>query len=172
MQCQRCGERPAVIHLTQIVDNSYTEQHLCEACAAQQGIQTEASVAKFPVGDLLASIGKGASAQLPATEATARCVACGATLQDFRETGRLGCARCYETFESPLRTLLRRVHGASRHMGEPYVSPAGDGAPAEGDAATATAPDLPRLREQLQRAIEAENFELAARLRDEIRSRE
>jgi protein arginine kinase activator len=170
MQCQRCGERPAVIQLTTIVDNTHTEQHLCEACAAQQGIQTEASLAKFPVGDLLGSLSKGAATQLPAAEATTRCPACGATLQDFRETGRLGCARCYETFEAPLRTLLRRVHGASRHMGEPYVSPGGDGAVAARGPAV-TPPDLSALREQLQRAVEAENFELAARLRDEIRGR-
>jgi protein arginine kinase activator len=170
MQCQRCGERPAVIHLTTIVDNTHTEQHLCEACAAQQGIQTEASLAKFPVGDLLGSLGKGAATHLPATEATARCEACGATLQDFRDTGRLGCAHCYETFEASLRTLLRRVHGASRHMGEPYVSP-GSAAPGEPRWAAA-APELSALREQLQRAVESENFELAARLRDEIRGRE
>ena len=170
MQCQRCGERPAVIHLTTIVENKHTEQHLCEACAAQQGIQTEASLAKFPVGDLLGNLSKGAATQLPAAEATTRCEACGATLQDFRETGRLGCAGCYETFEAPLRTLLRRVHGASRHMGEPYVSPGGAAAAAHDPAVAA--PDLSALREQLQRAIEAENFEMAARLRDEIRGRE
>jgi protein arginine kinase activator len=172
MQCQRCGERPAVIHLTTIVDNTHTEQHLCEACAAQQGIQTEASLAKFPVGDLLDSLSKGAATQLPASETTARCTACGATLQDFRETGRLGCARCYAVFEAPLRTLLRRVHGASRHMGEPYVSPGGAAAGDEPGRAAADAPDLSALREQMQRAVETENFELAARLRDEIRGRE
>jgi protein arginine kinase activator len=169
MQCQRCGERPAVIHLTTIVDNTHTEQHLCEACAAQQGIQTEASLAKFPVGDLLGSLSKGSATQLPAVDATTRCEACGATLQDFRDTGRLGCAQCYETFESSLRTLLRRVHGASRHMGEPYVTP-GSGDPTAEDPEGI--PDLAAVREQLRRAVEAENFELAARLRDQIRSRE
>jgi protein arginine kinase activator len=171
MQCQRCGQRPAVIHLTQIVDNTHTEQHLCEACAAALGIQTEASLAKFPVGDLLASLGKGAAAQLPSSAPDGgRCPACGATLQDFRESGRLGCATCYRAFEGPLRTLLRRVHGASRHIGEPYVSPAGNGDPTPVEASAPA--DLYALRDQLQRAVEAENFELAARLRDEIRGRE
>jgi protein arginine kinase activator len=160
-----------VIQLTTVVDNTQTTQHLCEACAAQQGIQTEASLAKFPVGDLLGSLGKGAAAQLPAVEASTRCEACGATLQDFRDTGRLGCARCYVTFEPAMRTLLRRVHGASRHMGEPYVSP-GSGAPDARGTGELAAPDVAVLREQLQRAVESENFELAARLRDEIRGRE
>lgn len=169
MQCQRCGERPAVIHLTTIVDNTHTEQHLCEACAAQQGIQTEASLAKFPVGDLLGSLSKGSATQLPAEDAATRCEACGATLQDFRDTGRLGCAQCYETFEPSLRTLLRRVHGASRHMGEPYVTPGSGDPTAQGPEGI---PHLAAVREQLRRAVEAENFELAARLRDQIRSRE
>jgi protein arginine kinase activator len=170
MQCQRCGERPAVIHLTTVVGNTHTEQHLCEACAAAQGIQTEVSLDKFPVGSLLATLGKGAAGQLPVAAEGGRCPGCGATLQDFRDSGRLGCAACYETFAAPLRTLLRRVHGASRHIGEPYAPPAGDGAPA--DAAPASATALRALREQLQRAVDAENFELAARLRDEIRGRE
>jgi protein arginine kinase activator len=171
MQCQRCGERPAVIHLTTVVGNTHTEQHLCEACAAAQGIQTDVSLDKFPVGSLLATLGKGAAGQLPAAAEGGRCPGCGATLQDFRDTGRLGCAACYETFAAPLRTLLRRVHGASRHIGEPYAPPAESGVPV-GAAGPASATELRQLREQLQRAIDAENFELAARLRDEIRGRE
>jgi len=170
MQCERCGEHPAVIHLTQVVGNTHTEQHLCEACAAAQGIQTEVSVAKFPVGNLLASLGKGPGEQVSAVAEGGRCPACGATLQDFRESGRLGCAGCYEAFATSLRSLLRRIHGASRHIGEPYVPPAAQGAAAASDAPAG--PPLRALREQLQRAVEAENFELAARLRDEIRSRE
>lgn len=171
MQCDRCGERPAVIHLTQVVGNTHTEQHLCEACAAAQGIQTEVNLAKFPVGNLLANLGKGAAEELTATEDGGRCPECGATLQDFRDSGRLGCAVCYDAFSSPLRSLLRRIHGASRHIGEPYVPPVG-GAGAPGEGAVAVEAALRALREQLQRAVDAENFELAARLRDEIRERE
>jgi protein arginine kinase activator len=170
MQCQQCGTRPAVIHLTQIVDNTHTEQHLCEVCAAAEGIQTEASLATFPLGNLLAGLDKGAAAaQMPPVDA-GRCPACGASLQDFRDSGRLGCAECYRAFEAPLRTLLRRIHGASRHIGEPYVAPLG--APVTGEVPARPPADLAALRTQLQRAVDAENFELAARLRDEIRDRE
>jgi len=170
MQCDRCGERPAVIHLTQVVGNTHTEQHLCEVCAAAQGIQTEVNLAKFPVGNLLANLAKGTAEELPATEGGGRCPECGATLQDFRDSGRLGCAGCYEAFSVPLRSLLRRIHGASRHIGEPYVPPFSADVPGEDGLAVEAA--LRALREQLQRAVDAENFELAARLRDEIRERE
>jgi len=123
------------------------------------------------VGDLLASLGKGEAEHLPTTADGGRCPACGATLQDFRESGRLGCPQCYSTFAAPLRTLLRRIHGASRHIGEPYAPPvtgAGDAVPDDLESLAA----VRALREQLQRAVDAENFELAARLRDEIRERE
>jgi protein arginine kinase activator len=166
-RCEHCGERPAAIHLTTIVDNEVTEQHLCEICAAEKGVQTEATVAKFPLGDFLASMGKGAAAQLPADRDAGACGRCGATLQDFRDTGRLGCPHCYSTFEAHLRTLLRRIHGASRHVGQAYLPPAGTTLPVPEPP-----PELAQLREALRQAVDAENFEQAARLRDQIRDLE
>lgn len=163
MQCDHCGERPAAIHLTQIVNNSVTTLHLCEVCAAEKGVQTGATVAKFPLSDFLASMGKGAAGKLPTVAEESPCGFCGATLKDFRETGRLGCPHCYASFEPHLRDLLRRLHGSSQHVGEVYLPP------------TAAAPEAPApdqlgdLRDQLRRAVEAENFELAAELRDRIR---
>lgn len=167
--CDNCGERKAVIHLTQIVDNTVTTLHLCEVCAAEKGVDTVAQVAKYPLGDFLASLGEA----VPGTEGAAAagaapaCPQCGATLQDFRQTGRLGCAACYVTFEGPLRDLLRRIHGNTQHQGERYRAP-GDaeaGAPKPG----AAAPGVAELKDRLRRAVEAEDFEEAARLRDAIR---
>ena len=167
MLCDNCGEREAAIHLTQIVDNTVTTMHLCEQCAAEKGVETGASVAKFPLGDFLASLGKGGAAEGGAATDVA-CPACGGTLQDFRQTGRLGCARCYTTFEPHLRDLLRRLHGSSQHVGERYVGPAVAAPPA---AASEPVPgrEVGELREQLRRAISEENFELAAELRDRLK---
>ncbi|MDO8665767.1 MAG: UvrB/UvrC motif-containing protein [Gemmatimonadales bacterium] len=166
MLCENCKEREAVIHLTQIVNNSVTTMHLCEACAAERGVETEAAVAKFPLGDFLASLGKPATPEQGEPAAGVPCRYCGATLADFRQTGRLGCARCYESFEPHLRDLLRRLHGSTRHVGEAYRAPG---------AAPAAAPaqsELLGLRDQLRRAVDSENFELAAQLRDQIRVKE
>lgn len=164
MQCDQCGERPAAIHLTQIVDNTVTTVHLCETCAAEKGVQSEASVAKFPLSDFLASMGKGAAGALPQGTDSGQCEFCSGTLQTFRETGRLGCPHCYNSFEPHLRTLLRRLHGASRHVGKVYLSPA--------EAPDTRKPSTTALRDHLRRAVEAENFELAAELRDQIRALE
>jgi protein arginine kinase activator len=90
-----------------------------------------------------------------------QCSFCQATLADFRATGRLGCAHCYETFETSLRDLLRRVHGNSRHIGRRYVAPLPTELP---HVSSAT-----ELRDRLKRAIEAEQFELAADIRDKLR---
>ena len=169
MQCENCREREAVIHLTQIVNNSVTTMHLCEPCAAEKGVETGASVAKFPLGDFLASLGKGGTAEPSEAGLDIPCRACGATLRDFRSSGRLGCSQCYESFAAHLRDLLRRLHGSTRHEGEQYRT---GGTPARlsgGRERPSGTSELEGLREQLRRAVEAENFELAAELRDRIR---
>ncbi len=177
MKCDNCGEREAAIHLTQIENNTIKTAHLCEQCAAQKGVETGASVAKYPLGDFLASLGKGTATEQEEEPGTA-CPFCGGTLKDFRETGRLGCAQCYTTFEAHLRDLLRRLHGSSRHVGERYEAPAAQGADGAGGAGAGAGAlaraggeerEVSELRDQLRRAIETENFELAAQLRDKLK---
>jgi protein arginine kinase activator len=160
MSCEQCRER-AVIHLTQIVNEQVTTLHLCERCAAEKGVESPGSQPKTPLGTFLAAMGQELPEQVPAPRAGDNCPRCGGSLQDFRESGRLGCPECYRSFEVPLRDLLRRLHGSTHHMGERYS----DKEPA--------IPNEPRqaaeLREQLRLAVETENFELAAELRDRLR---
>jgi protein arginine kinase activator len=164
MKCNQCQEREAVIHLTQMVDDKVTETHLCERCAAERGLETSVALPKSPLASYIKAMGTGfKDTVLTGTELGGYiCGRCGATLQDFRESGRLGCPDCYRTLGEPLRELLRRLHGATRHTGERYVAPGGP-------------PTMPgvrghlELREQLKRAIDAENFELAAQLRDQLK---
>lgn len=158
MLCDNCGERDAAVHLTTIVNNEVRQQHLCEKCAAERGVETTVSVPKHPLGDFLHAVQQQLAT--PAAEA-GRCTFCGATMNDFRSTGRWGCARCYTAFETSMRELLRRVHGNSRHGGRTYQAPQ----PELDERATI----LGELKERLRRAIETEQFELAADLRDRIR---
>jgi protein arginine kinase activator len=167
MQCENCHDREAVVELTQVAAGEITKLHLCERCAAEKGVESAASVEQNPFAKLVAaSMGKGAADKISGLIPLDRqaCSRCGATLQDFRETGRLGCADCYRSFEGPLRDLLRRLHGSTVHMGERY-SDHSVGA-TEGTGARLQEADL---REQLRLAIETENFELAAELRDRLR---
>jgi len=160
MSCDQCREREAVIHLTQIVNDQVTTLHLCERCAAEKGVESPASVTKTPLGSFLAAMGKEAETPAPKTADT--CSRCGGSLQDFRESGRLGCPDCYRSFETPLRDLLRRLHGSTHHLGERYAEREPAGVVVDHERAA-------DLREQLRLAVETENFELAAELRDRLR---
>jgi protein arginine kinase activator len=161
MICSQCQERDAVVHLTQIVENAVTQVHLCEKCAAERGIETSVAVPKHPLGEFLQAAQQQAL-QLPGD--AARCSYCGTSLRDFRASGKLGCARCYGAFEQSLKDLLRRVHGSATHVGRRYQ--ASDEPALERDA------NLSELRGRLEDAIRVEEFELAATLRDQIRTLE
>jgi protein arginine kinase activator len=164
-QCQSCHEREAVVRLTQIVGDDVTTVHLCSQCAAERGIETDAGVAQTPLGAFLAAMGKGGSPVAAASAAGDACADCGATLHDFRTSGRVGCAQCWVTFEQPLRDLLRRLHGATRHTGESYRAvDTSQLSPTE-----VRQRDRAALREELRAAIEGEQFERAAELRDQLR---
>jgi protein arginine kinase activator len=159
MLCDNCRERDAMIQVTQVIGNEMRKHNLCEKCAVEKGFKTPEAAPQHQLIDFLMPAQKA----LPATMAEiGRCAFCASTLRDFRATGRLGCARCYTSFESSLRDLLRRVHGNSRHVGKRYTPPQ---LPSSGEAPSL----LDELRERLRRAVENEQFELAAELRDRIR---
>ena len=162
MLCENCKEREVEIHLTKVENDTKVTLHLCKQCAQQKGFETGESILKSPLGGFIQAMGKGSTNVLPSPADGLRCAACGSTLRDFRESGRLGCARCYEAFNAHLRDLLRRLHGSSQHVGERYARPGADGS---ADPRLM----LLDLKEQLRRAVENENFELAAELRDRIR---
>lgn len=164
MKCENCGEVEAVIHLTQIENNEMTTCHLCEQCAAAKGLETQpASAPSFPLQEFLAQMG-GESPRRDPSPVDEKCGFCGLTFQGFRKAGRLGCPHCYTAFEGHLRGLLGRIHNSTQHVGKVYLPP------------DPTASQLERrlegLRGQLRRAVDAEDFERAADLRDEIRSLE
>lgn len=159
MLCEQCKERDASVQLTTIEQGQVNLLHLCERCAAERGVETTlAASPKAPIGNFLQTVHQ----QLAATQQDAvRCSFCQTSLRDFRASGRLGCAHCYGAFETSLRELLRRVHGNSRHVGREYAPPR----PESLEKATT----LLELRDRLRRAIELEQFELAAALRDQIK---
>jgi protein arginine kinase activator len=160
MVCDNCGQNEAIIHLTHIEDNQVTTRHLCEECAAEKGLQPGDSNANFPLTDFLAKVGKPGSETSP----PGPCPFCGMKFDQFKKTGRLGCPHCYASFEANLKGLLRRLHGGTQHMGKVYLPPD----PTEGQQQER----LAGLRRKLSKAVEREDFERAAELRDQIRTLE
>ena len=162
--CDICGEPGAVVHLTQVVNNETKTSHLCEKCAAEKGIQTNLPSSNLHLADFLAKMGGD---QPPASGAPLEdltCPFCGLTTSAFKEVGRLGCPQCYPTFEAYLRGLLRRIHGGTQHVGKVYLPP--------DPTASDREKRLEALRRKLVRAIDTEDFERAAELRDQIRTLE
>lgn len=159
--CENCGRGEAVVQLTHIVNNKVTKRHLCEQCAAAEGVESAGVGANFPLTDFLAQMGEVPE---PSGSSDATCGFCGLTFAGFRETGRLGCPHCYSTFETHLRGLLRRIHGGTQHTGKVYL-------PSD-PTASERAQRLEGLRRRLVRAVESEDFERAAEIRDLIRALE
>ena len=176
MKCDRC-EQEATVHEVTIRGGKKVERHLCERCARGQGIAVQAPV---PINELIAKhlIAQNLVEGAAATKAKA-CPVCGLTYAEFRQSGLLGCADCYKTFEAQLGPLLERAHeGGVHHVGKvprralarsKAAGPAEAGPEAVlGDQAE-RAVRLATLRRQLDEAVAAEQYERAARLRDELR---
>jgi len=164
MVCDACKQQQATVHLTEIVNDQMTELHLCEACANQKGAQVESH---FGLSDLLAGLadfGKTEQAEEQEEGAPSKtCLQCGMTYEDFRKVGRLGCSDCYTTFKRSLGSLLKRIHGSPHHLGK---------APMQLMKSPRAKPELLELKRQLEGAIDKEEFERAANLRDQIRELE
>lgn len=161
MKCDNCN-RPATVHMTEVRNGKHVEQNLCEQCAAkQQGIVGKPHM---PINELLTKFVMAHSG-VPSEQQIVQCDQCGITWAEFRQNGLLGCASDYDHFESDLAPLIQRAHeGATHHIGK---TPAGRSS----ELATSRRPtaDVVRLRKELQRAVEAEDYEKAASLRDQIK---
>ncbi len=115
MICTSCKKVEAVVFIKHIIDNQVSQAAFCAACA------TKAHVPLNPVNPMAALLQLAAKAGAPHVRvpATARCPGCATAWSDFRETGRLGCALCYDHFTALLRPLIPRVHaGAYVHRGK------------------------------------------------------
>ncbi|HEX7010178.1 MAG TPA: UvrB/UvrC motif-containing protein [Phycisphaeraceae bacterium] len=158
-KCDHC-DRPATHHSVEIVKGQKIEKHLCDLHAAEDGLSVKA--AHTPINELLTNFVKlhsGGGTTQASLELT--CGECGLTFSQFRQSSLLGCPSCYKAFEGPLSPLLERAHeGGSHHVGKvPRRAGAGEQRQAQ----------LTRMRKRLDEAVSAEDYELAARLRDDIR---
>ncbi|MBI1953636.1 MAG: UvrB/UvrC motif-containing protein [Candidatus Omnitrophica bacterium] len=171
MTCDLCGSHEATVHLTEIIDDESRELHLCETCAREKGTGI---TQPFGLADLLAGLADFTTQQEAEGKPKPKCPSCGMTYEDFRKLGKLGCGECYETFHRFLGALLKRIHGSTQHVGKappaPPAAPAKKTTPAR--KAAAPSQKLADLKAKLKQAIEAEDFEEAASLRDKIRALE
>lgn len=172
MECSRCKQREATIIETLIVFGKVIEKHLCEECAREIGIGTQSHV---PLPELVSTLVKAMPSQ--AGQAMLACSVCGLTYARFKQTGLLGCAHCYRAFEEKLGPLIERAHeGATHHVGKiprGALERSRQGGPERLEMLLGSAKErqerLAALQRQLELAVEAEHYEQAASIRDEIR---
>lgn len=184
MLCQRCHQRQATVFFSQTVNQETTQAHLCEVCALEQnqaaggvlpfGFNPFAAMSQFMNDFMGFDMGAIAEVQSGRTKQVGldpqlQCPHCGYQLSTFRQNGRLGCTKCYGSFKAALEPLISSVHGNVRHVEE--APPSEKTAPPAVDRRSQD-PEVKALREKITEAIQAEKYEEAARLRDEIKKLE
>ena len=157
LHCDLCG-KPATVHLTQIIKNQIQKVDLCEECAQSKGVTDPEG---FSLADLLSKsfAGPADDAEAEASGPTLVCEQCGCGARDFKKNGRLGCAVCYDTLKTILTPLIAGLHKQVRHKGK---------APARQWRRLELGREIESLERQLLEAVNQENFETAARCRDQL----
>lgn len=154
MLCEECNKNQATVVITVTTGGEITTRHLCQECMKKM----EISFAQGDVQSFLTSLLALLSAEAKGAKLT--CSGCGLSYSAFQQTGKLGCAQCYQDFAEELRPLLARIQGRSQHAGR---------MPAGHENEKAREQTIGELRKRMEKAVTLENFEEAAQLRDEIR---
>lgn len=163
MLCEICKKNPAKIHVTQVRDGNKTTIHICSECAHEKGVAGPAINTAFSIEQVLGEFAKSAQGDDSLKPEYRVCSGCGISYNAFKESGRMGCASCYDSFSDELFPLLMKVQKDIRHSGK---------VPHQGNVKLNMKRDILDLRKQLKNTVDQENFEEAARLRDQIRDLE
>ena len=160
MKCDFCSET-ASVHITDMSNGKYRVLHLCSGCAEKE--KSGKPKEQLNVEQIVKGIIAAYAGELVGALAKLACPNCGTKYMEFRAKGRLGCPADYEVFEKGIMPMLSRIHGSTEHKGK---------CPARGSRTTGPKAELIRLRRELRIAVECENYERAAQLRDQIRAQE
>ncbi len=173
MLCERCKKKDATVFYEETINGKTRSYSLCGECAKEMKQNGELSLDADLGGSLFGASPFTAFSDnffggffgLPEAVRTSKklCPLCHASFEDFSRSGKAGCPSCYETFAMELEATLRSIHGNTRHVGK---APAKYGKKQDGKS------QLEQLRDKLAQAIKQEDFENAARFRDEIRKLE
>lgn len=170
MECQECHQRTATLHYTQVINGNKTEVHICEQCAKEKGYISY-DEDNYSLHNLLSGLFNFESSPLTENQSTTYepkkkfvCDQCGMSYDEFKRVGKFGCAECYKTFDERLNPIFRRVHsGNTKHEGKVPKRIGGN---------IHLRKQLDLRKNDLQVLIEKEEFEEAAKVRDQIRSLE
>ena len=163
MLCQRCHTNKASVRYSEVVDGKVTQLHLCKKCL---DAQQESGETGFELAAPVSYTGGGKTKKSRAPEVsmpTVSCSVCETSLKSIQELGTVGCLTCYETFPAELEAILEGIHVGLTHRGK---------TPKVDDARSRVRAELQTKRTLLKTALNMENYEEAAALRDDIRAME
>ena len=160
MKCQSCDKRDATIHLTEIKNKQKEEMHLCEQCAQEKGITPKQH---FPISELLQTLSAAENAQKKHKIPSIKCPNCGITLAQFRSSGRFGCSHDYVAFREHIGQMIEGVHDSTQHVGK---------IPPRAGEHVLKVRERKELHEKLKAAVEREDYEDAAKVRDKLKELE
>lgn len=160
MLCQSCGKNPANTHIKKIINGELTEYMLCEKCAAKFGYPNILESFGFDFNNLLGSFFANSEAKLMHSD-NKRCDFCGSSFEDISSTGKVGCAKCYDVFYEQFMPSIKRIHGNINHAGK---------CAADAGEKNIIKNQIQTLNERMKIAISEQNFEEAAKIRDELKS--
>ncbi|MCX7388115.1 MAG: DNA helicase UvrBC [Planctomycetota bacterium] len=153
-KCRRCT-KPATLHVTEIREGEAAIVHLCDTCAKEYLEQRPDDTPPTIGSDLASKLDE----LIGAVHSPASCPNCGISFNEFRDSGRFGCSQDYPEFLAELLPLLENIHEGVEHKGK---------RPRSTVVGTQEQGQLIQLRNAQRNAIEQEDYETAARLRDEI----
>lgn len=167
MLCQNCGKHEATTHIKSVVNGEYTQLHLCSGCAGKLGYGDVFSGFGFDLGDFFGNFFSKPKTML-ASSKTERCSKCGMSFEEIVKSGKIGCADCYEKFYEMLLLSIQRIHGKTQHNGKTAS------AAKENETVKEKTKEeiIAELQAEMKTAIEEQNFERAAEIRDEIKAKE
>jgi protein arginine kinase activator len=162
--CESC-KKDKIVHVTEINAGQKVEKHLCKDCPLVNEGMGQQAKSHQPINELLSSFVLSHSGNT--AQQGKECEVCEMTWAKFKSGGLLGCDNDYGVFEEQLTPLLKRAHeGATHHTGKVPVRRRGEG------TVRKRKPTVGRLRRELQKAVDAEDYESAASLRDQIAAAE
>ena len=180
MLCQSCKNKQATTHIKTVINGELTEMDLCQECASKLGYDN-AFGDFLDIGSMMSGFLGMPMPTISALAREAKCPGCGATFSQITKSGRVGCAKCYDTFYDRLLPMIKRIHGNTVHTGKRLrtarlESGKTETAPVQTESKAEKKPtELEQLSEKLAAAIKSQEFEQAAQLRDrinEIKARE
>ncbi len=173
MNCEKCKNKGASVFYA---DDGGGRHALCASCAAMLGksrqyqgrsVDSDGGVGFIPEPHLYSLVCE--HSELPIylyvqdklVPASQKCSFCGTDLESVRQSGKVGCAVCYSVFAPFIlpSTLTPDVAEGARM-------------PSRRRAAIERQRSIGNMRAKLKLAVETENYELAATIRDKIRELE